>query len=76
MKTHRLDPVSLLLGVLVVVMGISAINARLGNLINNRPDAMIPLLVLGFGVLAIAVATRRSLQDVDGTSDDQHDSAE
>lgn len=76
MKTHRLDPVSLLFGIVAIIIGIAAINARLGNLINDRPDALIPLLVLGVGLLAVIVAARRSFQDVDGAGDDQHDRAE
>ena len=76
MKTHRFDPVSLLLGIAAIVVGIAAINGRLGNLVNDRPDALIPLIVLAIGLLAIVVAARRSLQDVDGASDDQHDGAE
>jgi hypothetical protein len=75
-KTHRFDPISLLFGVIAIIVGFAAVNGRLGNLINDRPDALIPLVVLGIGVVAIAVATRRSLQDVDGASDDQYDSAE
>jgi hypothetical protein len=75
-KTHRLDPVSLLFGIVAIIIGIAAINARLGNLINDRPDALIPLLVLGVGLLAVIVAARRSFQDVDGAGDDQHDRAE
>ena len=76
MKTHRFDPISLLFGVAVVVVGVAAINARLCNMINDRPDALIPLLVLAVGVLAMAVAARRSFQDVDGAGHDEHDRAE
>ncbi len=76
MKTHRLDLISLMFGVITIVVGFTAINSRLGRLINNRPDALIPLLVLAGGVLAVIVATRRSLQDVDGAGDDQDDSAQ
>lgn len=76
MKTHRFDPLSLLFGVAVVVVGFAAINARLGNLLNDRPDALIPLLVLAVGILAMAVAARRSFQDVDGAGNDQHDGPE
>jgi flagellar motor component MotA len=76
MKTHQFDPVSFVFGIAVVIVGIVATNSRLGNLINNRPDALIPLLVLGAGLLAVIVATRRSFQDVDGAGDDQHDRAE
>ena len=58
-KTHRFDPVSLLLGIIVVVIGVAATNARLGNLVNDRPDGLIPLLCSASAVLAVAVATRR-----------------
>jgi 4-hydroxybenzoate polyprenyltransferase len=75
-KTHRLDLVSLLFGIVTVVIGFAAINSRLGNLLNDRPDALVPVLLLSVGVTAIAIATRRSFQDVDGTGDDQHDRAE
>jgi hypothetical protein len=65
-KAHRLDPISLLLGAIVIAIGIAAGSARLGNLINNRPDALVPLLVLGAGLLTVAIATRRIVhQDVD-----------
>ncbi len=71
MKAHRFDPVSLLLGVIVVAIGIAASNARLGNLINNRPDALLPLIVLGVGLSTVAVATRRIVRgDEDGTPTD------
>ena len=76
MKAHRLDPVSLVLGVLVIIAGVAATSTRLGNLINNRPDALVPALLLALGVVAVAVAARRSLQDVDGSGDDQYDRAE
>jgi hypothetical protein len=76
MRTHRFAPLSLLLGLATIIVGIAAINGRLGNLVNDRPDALIPLLALGAGLLAIVVATRRSLQDVHGAGDDQHDGAE
>lgn len=76
MRTHRIDPVSMLFGIVAVIVGIAAINGRLGTLINDRPDSLIPLLVLAIGVVAVVVATRRSLQDVDGASHDQHDGAE
>jgi F0F1-type ATP synthase assembly protein I len=76
MKTHRLDPVSLLLGIAAVVVGISAINSRLGNILNDRPDALVPLLLIGVGIAAIAIATRRSFQDVHRAGDDQHDRGE
>jgi hypothetical protein len=75
-KTHRFDPISLLFGVAVVVVGVAAIKARLGNMLNDRPDALIPLLVLAIGALAMAVAARRSFQDVDGASHDEHDRPE
>ena len=76
MKTHRVDLVSLLFGIVTVVIGFAAINSRLGNLLNDRPDALVPVLLLSIGVAAIAIATRRSLQDVDSAGDDQHDRGE
>lgn len=76
MKTHRFDPISLLFGIAAVIAGFAAINSRLGNVLNDRPDALIPLLVLGVGALAMAVAARRSFQDVDSARNDQHDRAE
>ena len=76
MSTHRFDPVSAVFGVFVIIVGIAAVNGRLGNLINDRPDALIPLLVLTVGLLAVIVAARRSFQDVDRPSHDQHDRAE
>jgi len=75
-KAHRFDPISLVLGIPVIVVGIAATNTRLGNLINDRPDALVPALMLTLGVVAVAVAARRSLQDVDRTGDDQYDRAE
>jgi hypothetical protein len=60
-KTHRFDPISLLLGIVTVIVGLAAINSRLGRLINDRPDSLIPLLVLAVGLVAVVVATRRSL---------------
>jgi hypothetical protein len=65
-KAHRLDPISLLLGIAALAVGIAAINGRLGNLINNRPDALIPLLILGTGAVAVLLAARRILGE--GTS--------
>ncbi len=76
MKIHRLDLVSLLFGIVTVVIGFAALNSRLGNLLNDRPDALVPVLLLSVGVAAIAIATRRSLQDVDSAGDDQHDRGE
>jgi len=70
-KAHRFDPLSLLLGLVVIISGVAAINGHIGNLINDRPHALIPGVLLAFGIVAIAVATRRSLQDVDRTGDDQ-----
>lgn len=61
MKTHRFDPVSLVFGIVIIVVGIAAINGHAGNLINSRPDALVPLIVLGVGLLALIVATRRML---------------
>jgi hypothetical protein len=75
-KAHRFDPLSLVLGILVIVVGVAATSTRLGNLVNDRPDALLPGLLLALGVVVVAVATRRSLQDVDRPGDDQYDSAE
>ena len=72
MKTHRFDPVSLLLGAIVIAIGIAASNARLGTLINNRPDALLPLIVLGVGLLTVGVATRRIVHsEPDSTTIDE-----
>lgn len=81
MKRHPIDVVSLALGVITMVAAIAAVNNRLGNLINDRPDALFPTLVLLAGVLVLTVTTRRvlrpeSLQDVDGPSDDEREGAE
>ena len=76
MKVHRFDLVSLMFGIVAIVLGIGAINGRLGNLINDRPDALLPLIALCAGLLAIIVATRRSFQDVHSAGDDQHDGAQ
>ena len=59
MTTHRFDFISFLLGIVVIALGAAAMNGRLGNLLNDRPDALIPLIVLGAGLAAIAVAARR-----------------
>jgi hypothetical protein len=80
-KSHSFDPISLVLGLITVAAAIAAVNNRLGNLINDRPDALLPLIVLVIGLLAVVTATRRILQpapleDVDGARDDQGDSAE
>ena len=65
MKSHPFDPVSFLFGIITVVAGIAAINGHIGNLINSRPDALVPLIVLGVGLLAVVVATRRMLRGHD-----------
>ena len=77
MKTHRFDPISFVLGVITIFVGFAAVNSRLGNIINDRPDALLPLIVLAAGLMAVVIATRRSLQgadaslpDVDGAGDD------
>ncbi|HEX2785007.1 MAG TPA: hypothetical protein VHN36_15595 [Ilumatobacteraceae bacterium] len=71
MKSHRVDLVSLVLGIITVIAGFAAIRARLGNLINDRPDALVPLVVLGVGLLAVAVATRRIVHGQGETPDDR-----
>lgn len=68
MKTHRFDPVSLVFGIVIIVAGIAAIDGHAGNLINSRPDALVPLIVLGVGLLALIVATRRLLNGRDETA--------
>ena len=68
MKTHRLDPVSLLFGIVTIAVAIAAINGRAGNLINSRPDALVPVIVLGIGLLAVVVAARRMLRGHDETA--------
>ncbi|MGZ4790706.1 MAG: hypothetical protein ACXWBO_02485 [Ilumatobacteraceae bacterium] len=68
MRSHPFDPVSLLFGIITVVAGIAAINGHIGNLINSRPDALVPLIVLGVGLLAVVVATRRMLRGHDETA--------
>jgi hypothetical protein len=82
MKRHPIDVVSLVLGVITVIVALEAVNNRLGNLINDRPDALLPTLVLLVGALLLAVTTRRALraesatENVDGAGDDQGDRAE
>lgn len=81
MKSHSFDPVSLVLGLITVAAAIAAVNNRLGNLINDRPDALLPLIVLVVGLVAVVAATRRIVrpapsEDVDGASDHQGDRAE
>lgn len=65
MKKHRFDPVSLLLGIAAIVAGIAAISGRLGNLVNDRPDALVPLMVLGAGLVVVTVAAKRGLSQPD-----------
>ena len=82
MKRHPIDIVSLALGVITVVAAIAAVNNRLGNLINDRPDALLPTLVLVAGLLILTVTTRRvvraesAAEDVDGSGDDEGDRGE
>ena len=76
MKAHRFDLLSMLLGVAFVIAGIAAISSRLGKLLNDRPEALIPLVLLGIGVAAIVAGTRRSLQDRDRSGGRDYDPAE
>lgn len=85
MKTHRFDLISLVFGVVVIAIGIPAINGRLGNLVNDRPDALVPLIILGAGLVAVAVALKRGIgagdsaplfQDVDSPGNHQDDRGE
>jgi hypothetical protein len=84
-KTHRFDLISLVFGIVAIAIGIPAINGRLGNLVNDRPDALVPLIILGAGLVAVAVALKRGigagdsaplLQDVDGAGNHQGDRGE
>ena len=52
-------------GIVIILVGIAAINGHAGNLINSRPDALVPLIVLGVGLVALVVATRRVLNGRD-----------
>ncbi|MEO7370509.1 MAG: hypothetical protein ABI949_02130 [Ilumatobacteraceae bacterium] len=76
MKKHRLDPISLLFGLAVIILGFTATNSRLGTMVNDRPDRLVPVLLLVVGLAAVAVAGRRSFQDVDRAGDDEHDGAQ
>ena len=61
MKTHRFDALSFLLGIATIVLGITTISGRLGTVLNDRPDSVIPMIVLGAGLVAIAVAAKRAI---------------
>jgi divalent metal cation (Fe/Co/Zn/Cd) transporter len=75
-RRHRFDLISMLLGIAVVIVGIEAINSRLGNLINDRPHTLVPLVLLGAGIVVIGIATRRSFEDVHRSGDHQNDGGE
>jgi hypothetical protein len=57
MKAHRLDATSLVLGLLVAALGVTAWAGRLGELINH-PAAAIPLIAALVGITLIASARR------------------
>ena len=61
MNTHRFDPISLVLGLLAIAAGIGAANGSLVGVITKRPDTLVPLLLMVAGVVAIAMAARRSI---------------
>ena len=57
MKRHAFDPVSLVLGVVVLVVAIAALAGSLGELL-NEPAAAIPIAVALVGVALIASVRR------------------
>ena len=63
MYRHRLDLLSLLLGVAVVSVGIIASTDRLGSLINGRPDSLIPVAALLAGAAVVFLALRRAVTE-------------
>ena len=62
-KRHPLDPVSLVLGLLVVVVAIAALSGRLGELL-NEPAAVVPIAAGLAGLALIASVLRRPASDV------------
>ena len=63
MNRHRLDLLSLLLGMAVVSIGIIASTDRLGSLINGRPDSLIPVAALVAGAAVVFLALRRAVSE-------------
>ena len=63
MNRHRLDLLSLLLGAASVAIGIITSTDRLGALINDRPDSLVPVASLVAGAVLVFVALRRAATD-------------
>ena len=63
MNRHRLDLLSLLLGLAVISIGIIASTDRLGSLINGRPDSLIPVAALIAGAAVVFLAIRRTVSE-------------
>ena len=58
MTPHRFDPLSLLLGVVALALGVGALAGWLGPLVNS-PAGAVALVVGLLGVLLVASAYRR-----------------
>jgi len=58
MNRHPLDPVSLVLGLVALAAGISAVAGRLGDLL-NEPGVVIPMALGLVGVMLILSARQR-----------------
>jgi hypothetical protein len=63
MNRHRLDLLSLLLGAAVVAIGIITSTDRLGALINDRPDSLVPVASLAAGAVLVFIALRRAVSE-------------
>ncbi len=63
MNRHRLDLLSLLLGAAVIAVGIITSTDRLGSLINDRPDSLVPFATLAAGAVLVFVALRRAMSE-------------
>lgn len=61
MTRHKLDLVSLLLGAGVIAIGIITSTDRLGALLNDRPDSLIPAATLVAGAVLVFIALRRAV---------------
>ena len=67
MNRHAFDPVSLVLGVVVLVVAIAALAGGLGELL-NEPGAAIPIAIALLGVALIG-SVRRGPTDVEAPPD-------
>jgi len=63
MNRHRLDLLSLLLGATVIAVGIITSTDRLGTIINDRPDTLVPAASLVVGAVLVVIALRRALSE-------------